>query len=65
MEILNIVTASGDTLSIIGVADVYIKMQVTGDLRKMLQCVDDYLLKNENKSYSKYSERYICNTVQY
>ena len=28
------------------------------------ETIDDYLLKNENKS-SKYSERYVCNSVQY
>ena len=80
---LNIVTASGESLSIFGVADVFIKTQVTGEHRKMIQCcvlrgnkqapeilvslermkalriihptfgketIDDYLLKNENKS---------------
>ena len=35
---LSIVTASGDSLSIIGVADVFIKTQVMGVQRKMLQC---------------------------
>ena len=35
---LNIFTASGESLSIIGIADVFIKTQVTGDQRKMLQC---------------------------
>ena len=94
---LNIVTASDESLSIVGVADVFIKVQVTGEHRMMQCCIlrghkqapeilvslermkalriihptfgketiDDYLLKNENKSYSKYSERYVCNSVQY
>ena len=29
------------------------------------ETIDQYLFKNENKSYLKYSERYICNTDQY
>ena len=35
---LNIVMASGDLLSIIGVADIFIKTQVTGEKRRMIQC---------------------------
>ena len=35
---LNIVTASGDSLSIVGVSDVFIKTQVTGEHMKMMQC---------------------------
>ena len=35
---LNIISASGDTLSIIRVADVFTKTQVTGSWKKLLQC---------------------------
>ena len=35
---LNIISASGDKLTIVGVADVFIKTQVTGTRKKLIQC---------------------------
>ena len=35
---LNIISASGDTLSIVGTAHIFIKTQVTGPRKKMIQC---------------------------
>ena len=35
---LNIISASGDTLSIIEIADIFITTQVTGPMKKSLQC---------------------------
>ena len=35
---MKIISASGDSLSIIGTADVFITTQVTGKKKKLLQC---------------------------
>ena len=35
---LKIISASGEDLSIIGIADVYIQTQVTGQKKKLIQC---------------------------
>ena len=94
---MNIISASGDTLSIVRVADVFTKTQVMGSRKKRLQCcvlrgnrqspeilvslermkalriihktfgsetIDEYLFNNGNK-LNKYSERYMCNSIEY
>ena len=35
---LKIISASGEALTIIGVADIYIRTQVTGKQKKLIQC---------------------------
>ena len=35
---LKIISASGEALTIIGIADIYIQTQVTGQKKKLIQC---------------------------
>ena len=86
-----------DALSIVGTADIFIKMQVTGPQKKLIQCfvlrgnkqapkilvslermkalqiihetfgsqtIDHYLF-NIGTNSNKYSERYMCNNIEY
>ena len=50
---LNIISASGDKLSIVGVADVFIKTQMTGMRKKLIQCC---VLRGNRQSPSQFRE---------